>query len=248
MMQGEKLRRADFVTSIVLIAFSLWVLSETLKMPMRDTFGGVQNVWYVSPALFPLFISIALCVFGIILLAHSIRSGGFHSFITLVQNRGAMRWDGIVRFGAILLALAGYVYLSIPRTDFFLATATFLFYFLSAFHFDDDAIMRRAAAVYALTIGTVYLIFATGLAGLLNSGFVYTTDVIALGFLVGLIVTVRSLVISRGRSLQQFRIVTLITFVVPLFLLPVFRYFLRVPLPREGGIIEIMHIIYYGLR
>jgi hypothetical protein len=25
-------------------------------MPMKDSWGGVQNVWFVSPALFPLFV------------------------------------------------------------------------------------------------------------------------------------------------------------------------------------------------
>lgn len=55
-MKKKELRKADFITSILLLLFSVWVIMETLKMPMKDTFGGVQNVWYVSPALFPLII------------------------------------------------------------------------------------------------------------------------------------------------------------------------------------------------
>jgi hypothetical protein len=35
---------------------------------------------------------------------------------------------------------------------------------------------------------------------------------------------------------------------VPLILCPAFRYFLLVPLPKEGLIIQIMHNIYYLIK
>ena len=33
-------------------------------MPMKDTWGGVQNVWFVSPALFPLFVGAMIMLLG----------------------------------------------------------------------------------------------------------------------------------------------------------------------------------------
>ena len=80
-MEKKELRKADFITSVLLLLFSIWMLIETFKMPMKDTFGGVQNVWYVSPALFPLIISIFISVLGIALFIHSIKSGGAKYFL-----------------------------------------------------------------------------------------------------------------------------------------------------------------------
>ena len=248
MMQGDKLRRADLITSVLLMGFSVWMLFQTLQMPMRDTFGGVQNVWYVSPGLFPLFISISLFALGTVLLVHSIRTGGLASLIQTIEARVPADRSGLIRLLAIVVALVGYVYLNIPRVDFFLSTSLFLFYFLAAFHFDDEQILKRMLLVYS--IGNLLLlgVFITGLSGLLNSAFLFSTDVIALAFLVGLIVYVRRLSARLGHERKQFRLVLLVTFLTPLVLVPVFRYFLRVPLPREGGIVEIMNLIYYSLR
>ena len=33
-------------------------------MPMKDSFGGVMNVWYVSPALLPMIIGFAIIAAG----------------------------------------------------------------------------------------------------------------------------------------------------------------------------------------
>jgi len=90
-MKKKELRRADFITSVLLLLFSVWIIMETLKMPMKDTFGGVQNVWYVSPALFPLIISIFIMVLGAVLLIHSIKTGGAKYFL----DNFSVRYKGL---------------------------------------------------------------------------------------------------------------------------------------------------------
>ena len=90
-MKKKELRRADFITSVLLLLFSVWVIIETFKMPMKDTFGGVQNVWYVSPALFPLIISIVIMVLAAVLLINSIKTGGAKNFL----NNFSIRYRGI---------------------------------------------------------------------------------------------------------------------------------------------------------
>ena len=64
-MNKENLRKADLVTSVLIFVFGAWVLWMAFKMPMKDSFGGVMNVWYVSPALFPIFVGVALMVLGL---------------------------------------------------------------------------------------------------------------------------------------------------------------------------------------
>ena len=52
MMEKEKLRKADAYCGIVIFIFGAWIVRQATKMPMKDRWGGVQNGWFVSPALF----------------------------------------------------------------------------------------------------------------------------------------------------------------------------------------------------
>ena len=78
--------------------------------------------------------------------------------------------------------------------------------------------------------------------------FEYATDVLALLILVVMIIYVSRLAGPGEQNRKRFRITTIVAFVTPLVIIPLFRYGLRVPLPREGGIVEIFNLIYYSLR
>jgi hypothetical protein len=248
MMGPEKIRKADFVTSIILQLFALWMLQQTLKMPMKDTFGGVRNVWYVSPALFPLCISIALFLLGSVLLVHSIRCGGAEQFIQGLKQRRRGLSDSSLRFIAILLALISFVYLYIPRIDFFLCILLFLLFFISTFYFDEVELLKKLTLFYGGGSLVFLLLFASGLSAKLIGAFKYSLDVLALLFFIACIVYTRVLVRGNEALRHKLRVTLVRTFVPPLLLVPVFRYFLMVPLPHEGGIIGIMNLIRFALR
>jgi hypothetical protein len=79
MMEKPRLRGADVVTSLLLIVFGGWVLWQAFHMPMKDSFGGVMNVWYVSPALLPIIIGAGVIALASSILAHALkeaRGGG----------------------------------------------------------------------------------------------------------------------------------------------------------------------------
>ena len=67
MIEKDKLRKADVYSGAIIFLFGLWVVLQALKMPMKDSWGGVQNVWYVSPALFPLFVGSMIMLLGALL-------------------------------------------------------------------------------------------------------------------------------------------------------------------------------------
>jgi len=247
-MKKKELRKADFITSVLLLLFSFWVIMETLKMPMKDTFGGVQNVWYVSPALFPLIISIFIMVLGGILLIHSIKTGGAKYFL----DNFSVRYKGLseknIRFIGILLALFSFVYLNIPRIDFFISVTLFLTYFISVFYFDDKDLLKKLTLFYFIGSIIFIMLFALGISKFLNSYYQYFMDILALFFFTLYVlyswINVRNSQIYRKR----FKISLLVALAVPLILCPIFRYFLLVPLPKEGLIIQMMHNIYYFLK
>ena len=92
-MDREQLRRADFKTGILLIAFCLWFLSITfIFMPFKETYGGVENVWYVSPWIFPAVVLTLLLLLSIILTVNAVLHRGHRD---VVEFGGGFRLTGI---------------------------------------------------------------------------------------------------------------------------------------------------------
>ncbi len=247
MLEGKPLRRADFITGIILILFSLWMLIETFQMPMRDTYGGVENVWYVSPALLPLIIGIGLLILGVILLIHSIKLGGAHYFFETCKQYTNLLSESNYRFIAILIMLITFVYLFLPRFDFFLSILLFLFVFISVFYFEDRQIFNRLVLGYIAGCIFFILVYSTGLHPILINYYVYTMDLILFVYFLFLAAYTK-LLIQRKSEYQRSYIITLsVSFLVPLILCPIFKYALLVPLPVEGIVIEFMNQIRYSL-
>lgn len=248
MMEKEKLRRADFFTSIIIIAFGLWAMAQAFGMPMQGTYAGVRNVWYVSPALMPLFVSGALMLLGTILMINSIRTGGAAAAIKAVRGMSLKLSEPTERFLSILLALITFVFLYIPRVDFFLSIAMFLIFFIVGFYFDDRAKLQKLTLIYLVGSAVFVVLFLTGIIALLNGVFAYAVDVLALIFVVILLIVSRRLAGGDPVLRRKFRISVIVSFATPVVLVPLFRYFLLVPLPREGGIVEFFNLVYYAIR
>lgn len=248
MMETQKLRRADFVTSIIMMLAAVAILIMTFQMPMRDTYGGVRNVWYVSPALLPLIVGFGILILSVVLLFNSIRTGGAADCIAGLKTMTVRIDDANQRFIGILLALGTFVYLYIPRVDFFLSIMLFLAYFVPAYYYDELSDLRKLSVLYG-AIATVFLVlFATGIADRINDGFAFATDVIALVGTIVLLVSARRLAGSDRERVRKFRLSLIVTIVTPLFLTPVFRFLLFVRLPHEGGIVQLLQLIWYSLR
>ena len=71
-----RMRKADFWTSLVFFGLAMAMIGSAMTMPLKESFAGVQNVWYVSPALLPLMIAGGLLVLATALLRNAIRTGG----------------------------------------------------------------------------------------------------------------------------------------------------------------------------
>lgn len=248
MLDTKSLRKADFITSIVLFLFGVWVLSEAFKMPMRDTYGGVRNVWYVSPALMPLIVGFGVATLAVVLFVHSIRAGGARDFIASLRTVSLSLSESSRRFFGILLALLTFVYFYIPRIDFALSIAIFLAYFIPAYYYDSVSLLRRLSLAYGGAFLLLLVIYATGTASAINARFEFSTDVVALALIIAISVYARILAGRDGELRRKYRVGLVATIVVPLVLTPIFRFGLYVPLPHEGGIVQLMQLIYYSLR
>jgi len=253
MTSKKGLREADFVTSMVLVGVAIWVFYQGLQMPMEATYAGVRTQWYVSPGLLPMVIAVLLSILGVALMVTAIKAGGARVVIDVFKTRSLSPAESHIRFGAILLAFVAYVFINIPRVDYFLATATFLLFFIGAFYPNDDRVLHRLTVFYGIEQLVLLMAFMTGAGAFLNKVFVYRmvsfgTDGLALILFVALWGYL--VILTRGRKefWRARRVALVVALLFPTFLTPVFRYVLRVRLPHEGGIVELFHLVHYAIR
>jgi len=112
----------DFISSIILIVFSLGIILWSLKMPRP---GG----WSSAPGFIPLFLSTCTFFMGLALLFSSIRNKGFSQLIT--KCRGFSFSQSISSTKAkrslwIILLTAFYMFVLLGRVPFELASFIYL--------------------------------------------------------------------------------------------------------------------------
>jgi hypothetical protein len=237
------------VTSILLIAFGIWMILYTLtQIPMKDSWGGVMNVWFVSPGLFPVCLGILIILMGVILLRRAIRDGGARKFIDDFSRREKESTGKTLRLFAILLVIFVYVYLLIPRIDYFLSTLVCLMIFISFFYLEGPGFLSRLF-IFCL-LGSLLLLasFLIGLDKQLTKIFPYFMDALVLVFFLAYVGYCRRLIGGDPLLRRRLKISLIMSIIPSLVLIPSFKYFLLVPLPVEGGFIELMNIVRYSLR
>lgn len=251
MLDKKNLRKADVFSGAVISLFGFWIIREAFKMPMKDSWGGVMNVWYVSPALLPLSIGIIVALLGLTLCRIGLKAVGVGEF------KNTVRWllsrhlvwfltlDTTARFYAMAVLFLSLVFLNLPRIDFFLDAVLFLFAFITMFYFYDDGLMKRFLLFYVA--GEVFFIgyFALGLDGTLNGVHPFSTDVLALCFLIGYVLYVRSFVAKSPGLRKPFRLALIVSLLAPFTIGPIFKYFLLVPMPKEGLVVAVLDYFWY---
>ena len=145
-MKPKQLLNRDFVASIGLIAFSLFVMQKAKE------FGGAAAKFRgVSPALFPTILSIAIIVLSLPVMIRGLRKG--------------YNWDSTVDFRkrnsyiALGLVLATVLYVLILEfLGFYLATSL---YTLALIILMRGASPIRAIIVAFASVGVIYFVFHT---------------------------------------------------------------------------------------
>jgi len=251
MMDKDKLRKTDIYSGAVIFLFGIWIVLQALKMPMKDSWGGVQNVWYVSPGIFPLFVGCMIMLLGALLCRTALKSVGFKEFGKTVQwlmSKTLWRFFNTIpnlRFYTIVVLFFSFVYLMIPRIDFFLCTILFLTVFITAFYFNDAMLLKRLFFFYlAGTIGLI-LYFVLGLNTLLGKVVPFPADILTTCFIVSYSAYAWMLVRGSPELRKKYRTAMTVAFVAPLTVGLVFKYFLLVPMPAEGLVVAITDYLWY---
>lgn len=242
-MQPEQLmalRRADIKTAVVLIIISTIMIVESLNFPLTDSYAGVQNVWYVSPALFPILIGSILLVCGAALLMKAIVFVKSHAEIATAKESAESWW----RFALLVSLIAGQVFGWVPFVDFSLAAFVFLFLFIFAFYSDNALFQGRILKIWTIT--SIVLVLVSSFTEFSEDERLYV-DFVAIAY-IAIVVWICKQWASKESQLAVWRISWKTALIVTIVVCPLFRLGMLVPLPTEGVVIEKMVDMKYIAR
>ena len=251
MLEKDKLRKADIYTSVIIFFIGLWIVLQALKMPMKDSWGGVQNVWYVSPALFPLFVGCMIMILGVLLFRTAFKAVGLKEFIQTsrwLMSKALLQFLNTVsnlRFYAIAVLFFSFVYLTIPRVDFFLSATLFLIVFITSFYFDDTMLLKKLFFFYLAGVVILIVYYAVGLDGALAETVPFPGDILVLCFTIAYTVTAWMMIRTNPVLRKKFRTALIVAVTTPFVLGMIFKYFLMVPMPSEGLVVTLIDYLWY---
>ncbi|MDX9916012.1 MAG: hypothetical protein RBS49_08980, partial [Sphaerochaeta sp.] len=166
-------------------------------------------------------------------------------------KEGKVLSDGNIRYAAVLIPMLSLVYINLRIVDFYLAIVLYLGFTIPVFYLESDSIRRKAVYFYFFEMLILLVLRITKLSVVLDRVFYYFVDSIALIMIILLLVLfIREIKKSEQRELyrQKFRQAMVMSWVTPLFIVTIFRYMLRVPLPKEGAVVNLFSMIYYLVR
>ena len=251
MIGKDNLRKADIYSSVIIFLFGLWIVSQALKMPMQDSWGGVQNVWYVSPALFPLFVGSMIMLLGALLVRTALKQVGFKEFKNTVNwlfSKALLQFLNSVtnlRFYTIAVLFLSFVYLNIPRIDFFLCAFLFLIVFITAFYFDDAVLLKKLFFFYLAGVIVFIIYFAAGLQETLSRALPFPGDILMICFIIAYCVYAWMLIRKEPALRKKYRTAMIVAIIAPFLVGITFKYFLLVPMPSEGLVVTIIDYFWY---
>ncbi|MFW6077733.1 MAG: hypothetical protein ACOC71_08260 [Hyphomicrobiales bacterium] len=241
------MRKADFWTSLVLLAVAAGMLLETLSYPLEGSYAGVRNAWYVAPALLPLIIAGALIFLSGLLLAHAVRTGGAGAALADLPRASATRiFAATADFWIVGLVLAGYIYGLLPRVDFVAATTLLLFTLVAVYDLEIPGTARRALAIFLLTTLVVVALALFGWRPGPQSAAAYARDGAVWGAAAASIILVWLAALRDATASARFSRCFWLSLLTPLIVSVIFKFGLLVPLPTEGLTVELMNQIRYG--
>ncbi|MFO7730160.1 MAG: tripartite tricarboxylate transporter TctB family protein [Spirochaetia bacterium] len=139
-MNEKDMPKADFISSLVLLGFSLSVVVMSINMPRLEN----REVNPLSvPGIVPGFLGVVIGIFALIMLVRSIRQRGYILEINAEKTRAFFIKDSILRaIGTIALTLV-YAWGLVGRLPYLLATFLFVFAFIGIFEYEKNDPPKR---------------------------------------------------------------------------------------------------------
>ena len=153
-MKESNLPRADFITSIFLTLFGIFVFIVSINMPRFEE----HNVNpYSVPGILPAFLGAIITLLGMVLLLRSIRQRGYLLGIGKKEVIGFFSDESSRRIFLTLIISLLYGLVFLGRIPFYLATGIFVLAFVMIFEyqFKESFASQRKKVLIALIMAVL---------------------------------------------------------------------------------------------
>lgn len=159
-MTEKSMTKADFVTSIVLLAFGITVVVMSIQMPVM---ADANQSKFSAPGIVPGFIGVMVTLLSFAMLIRSIKRKGMQEIVQKGAAKDLLAQETTSRILKTLVICVIYVLL-LGKLWFPLPTALFIFAFIVMFEYDFKSafkpqikkiIVAFIIAVVATTLVTV---------------------------------------------------------------------------------------------
>lgn len=161
-MDDRQMNKADFVTSIVLIAFSVSVVVLSLQLPRLEH----RNINpYTAPGIVPGFLGIIIGVLSMILFIRSIVRRGWKLELTGKGIVGFFKGETFFRLALTIGLSVFYGIFLIGIMPYWLATGIFIFVFILVFEIKLHVPLKdqRKRLLFAFVVSVVSTAAIAGL-------------------------------------------------------------------------------------
>ena len=151
-MKDKGMPKADFVMGLILMACSLAIVVESLKIPrFEKDWGG----FYAAPGFVPLILGITLFVMSLALFVRALRKQGYRiipsreTIRAFVRSKPVHRWFLAMFYAFGFFFLLGHIY-------FYLAAFLVLFAYMATF---GEQKRSMSLIISLIASALIYLVF-----------------------------------------------------------------------------------------
>lgn len=249
--KNREMRAGDLIIAVLFFLLGCFILILSLQMPLTGSYGGVESVWYVSPALCPIIIGVVIIFLSISVFTYAWKHDGMKLLIEkwTARRKEPLFNEDTLRFLSVLVPMFALVYVDVKRMDLLFSVFLYLVFTISVFYIDDSRIRKNTLAVYSICMVLNVILAIVKFEDM----FIYSFDVVGLIESVILVVTLlnnikKSEVEDKKGMRKKVLTACLIGVLLPIFIEAVFRFGLRVPMPCEGSMMNLLYLIYYAIR
>lgn len=261
------MHKGNLAAALVLFMVSLGLLLHTLSFPMTGSYGGVQNQWFVSPALFPLFVLGVLVLLSFILSVMAYRSVtssgsaayqslGAHQSLDKLGHRFQRRNANTRKLrdkSYVIGLLCIYVYVYIPSVDFYLVTCLFLLSLMMRFHLSLPHPQRWVLHLHlplVLVLLGLRLGYDEPFSWFLAEAIVDENHILVNDICCALTLCFMLIVAAFQLTTQPKTLLRLVMYAlfIPLIVICLFSFALYVPMPVEYGTVSsFLNYLFYDV-
>ena len=164
-MKQENMPKADFVVSILLMCFGVWIVIHSLQMPRFDEVGA--NPFSV-PGIVPGILGIVIFILSLVVFIRSLIRKGYRLGLNRQTLKNFLQDASLQRMLLTIFICVVYGISMIGSLNYYLATFIFVLVFLILFQFLDAENVTAGGNLLILSILQAVLV-----AGIVGAVFRY---------------------------------------------------------------------------